>query len=276
VPTLSLDGDVDLHYEIHGAGEPILLVTGTSASVGLWTPAIIGGLAADHQVIAYDHRGMGASSPHTEPVSMASLAADAAALLDELGTGPVHVIGWSLGSAVAQELALARPELVASLVLYGTWARGDGFQRCLTAGLRSPWEHGDVEGAFAALGVAFSPELLDSPSFEQLAASVLLLFPRTDARIRAVVHQWDANLAHDTLDRLPGIDRPITVLVGEQDILTPPRQARVVADALPDAHLVLVQGPGSSHSLHVERPDEWLRHVRSHLARCSSAIRAAG
>ncbi|WP_326835117.1 alpha/beta fold hydrolase [Amycolatopsis rhabdoformis] len=273
MPIHSLGDGVDLFYDVHGdarlPGEPVLLVTGTTASVGLWTPAIIDGLAVDRQVIAYDHRGMGGSSAYPEAVSMASLAADAVALLEELGTGPVHVVGWSLGSAVAQELALARPDLVASLVLYGTWARGDGFQRCLVTALRCPWQHGDLAGAIAALGVAFSPELLDSPEFDQRIASVLPLFPRTDEQIRAVVRQWDADLAHDTLDRLPGIDRPTTVLVGAQDLLTPPRLSRAVAVAIPGAEFVLVEGAGSSHSLHVERPDEWLKHVRAHLARCA-------
>ncbi|MET7990742.1 alpha/beta hydrolase [Amycolatopsis sp. NPDC005232] len=273
MPIHSLGDDVDLNYDIHGdahlPGEPVLLVTGTSASVGHWTPAIIDGLAVDRRVIAYDHRGMGGSSPYTEPVSMASLAADAIALLDGLGTGPVHVVGWSLGSAVAQELALARPDLVASLVLYGTWARGEGFQRCLITALRSPWQHGDLAGGIAALGVAFSPELLDSPEFDQLIVRVQPLFPQTEEQIRAVVQQWDADLAHDTLDRLPRIDRPTTVLVGAQDILTPPRQSRTVADAIPSAEFVLVEGPGSSHSLHVERPGDWLQHVRAHLARCA-------
>ncbi|WP_033290964.1 alpha/beta fold hydrolase [Amycolatopsis jejuensis] len=272
MPTHSLDDNVSLYYDILGdsglPGEPVLLVTGTSTSIGHWTPAILEGLAADRRVIVYDHRGMGGSSAYTEPVSMASLAADAIALLDELGVGPVHVVGWSLGSAVAQELALARPDLVASLVLYGTWARGNEFQRSLTAGLRSPWAHGDLEGGIAALGVAFSPEFLDSPEFGQVITAVLPLFPQTEEQIQAVVRQWDADLAHDILDRLPAIDRPTTVLVGEQDILTPPRQSRTVADAIPDAEFVLVEGPGASHSLHVERPDEWLEHVRAHLERC--------
>ncbi|MFD3484765.1 alpha/beta fold hydrolase [Streptomyces sp. NPDC058665] len=249
MPTLRINDAVDLHYDIHGpahsGGGPVLLVAGTSTSVGHWTPTIIDSLAADRQIITYDHRGIGASSSHTEPVSMASLAADAAALLDKLDTGSVHVIGWSLGSTVAQELALARPDLVASLLLYDTWARGDGL-----------------------------PAFLDSPVFEQLAASILPLFPQTAAQTRAVAHQWEANLAHDALDRLPGIDRPTTVLVGEQDVLTPPRQARVVADAIPNAQLVLVEGPGASHSLHVERPAEWLHRVRSHLARCASPLHA--
>ncbi|MFE2640658.1 alpha/beta fold hydrolase [Streptomyces scopuliridis] len=277
MPCLRIDDAVNLHDDIHGrahsGGEPVLLVTGTSTSVGHRTPTIIDSLAADRQIIAYDHRSIGASSPHTEPVSIASLAADAAALLDELGTGPVHVVGWSLGSTVAQELALARPDMVAFLLLYGTWARGDGFQRRLAVALRSPWEHGDLAGGITALGVAFSPEFLDSPDFEQLAASILPPFPQTAEQIRAVAHQWAENLDHDSQDRLPGIDRPTAVLVGEQDVFTSPQQARVVADAIPNAQLV-VEGPGASHGLHVERPVEWLHHVRSHLARCASPLHA--
>ncbi|RJQ77778.1 alpha/beta hydrolase [Pseudonocardiaceae bacterium YIM PH 21723] len=269
----SLGDGADLYYEIHGdaglPGVPVLLVTGTCGSIGLWTQPIIDALAADRQVIAYDHRGLGGSSPYTEPVSMASLAADAISLLEELGTGPVHVIGWSLGSAVAQELALARPDLVASLVLYGTWARCDGFQRSLLAGMRSPWAHGDLEEGITSLGVTMSPELLDSPEFDQLIAALAPLLPQTKEQIEAVSRQWDADLAHDTLDRLPAIDRPTTVLVGEQDIITSPKQARKVALAIPGSAFVLVEGPGSSHNLHVERAEDWLRHVRAHLTRCA-------
>ncbi|WP_329388392.1 alpha/beta fold hydrolase [Streptomyces sp. NBC_01716] len=182
MPSLRIDDAVNLHYDVHGrahsGGEPVLLVTGTSTSVEHWAPTIIDSLAADRQIITYDHRGIGASPPHTEPVSMASL-----------------------------------------------------------------------------------------------AVSVLPLFPQIAAQIRAVAHQWAANPAHEALDRLPGIERPTTVLVGEQDVFTPPRQARVVADAIPNAQLV-VEGPGASRGLHFERPAEWLHHVRSHLARCASPLHA--
>lgn len=266
MPTLTLPDGATLHHESHGTGEPLLLVTGTSASVGLWTPAVIEALAADHQVILYDHRGMGASSPTTEEVSVRSLAEDSAALLDHLGLGAVHVLGWSLGSAIAQELALARPDLVASLVLYATWARVDGFQRSLLAGLRAPWVHGDLETAFAALGVAYSPQLLDSPDFPAAMEAMLPLFPQTPEQVAMTVRQWDADLLHDTHDRLHAITAPTTILSGEQDLLTPPWQNRVVADLIPGARLVPFEGPGSSHCLHVERTEEWIGHVREHLA----------
>ncbi len=276
MPTVTVDGGAQLHYETHGPddGPPVLLITGTSASIGLWTTPVLDALAAEHRVIAYDHRGMGASSPDTSAVTMASLAQDAAAVLDAVGTGPAHVIGWSLGSATAQELALARPDLVASLVLYGTWDHVDGFQSSLLAGLRHPWATGDLETAFGALGVAFSPQLLDSPDFEATFQSFLPLFPQTAEQVQMTVNQWDADLAHDTAGRLADIGCPTTVLVGEQDLLTPRWQSKKVADAIPGAQYVLVEGPGSSHGMHIERPDDWLGHVTGHLARATERTAA--
>jgi pimeloyl-ACP methyl ester carboxylesterase len=266
MPTHSLPDGAQLHYETRGTGEPVLLITGTSASIPLWTDGVIDALAQTHQVIAYDHRGMGGSSPAAGPVSMASLATDAAGLLDGLGVGPVHVVGWSLGSTVGQELALARPDLVASLVLYGTWARVDGFQHAMLSGLRHPWATGDIETALTALGVAFSPQLLDNPDFAAILGSFLPAFPQTAEQVAMTVAQWDADLAHDTAGRLGGIAAPTTVLVGEQDLLTPPWQSQKVAESIPGAAFELIIGPGSSHGMHLERAEEWLAVVGKHLS----------
>jgi pimeloyl-ACP methyl ester carboxylesterase len=79
------------------------------------------------------------------------------------------------------------------------------------------------------------------------------------------VEQWDADLAHDTLDRLGGIAAPTLVVVGEQDLLTPPWQAKAVADAVPGARYELVTGPGSSHGLHIERPEDLTKIVTDFL-----------
>lgn len=274
MPRMRIADDVELEVRITGDGPPLLLVMGTSGSLGLWSP-VIDELARTHRVIAYDHRGMGGSTPSTEPVTMRSLADDAAALLDALEVDRAHVVGWSLGSAVGQELALGHPDKVASLVLYATWGRADGFQSAVLTGLRHPWATGDVEAALGALGIAFSPEALNDPGFPDLFAQFLPLFPQTPEQVRMTALQWDADQAHDTLDRLPQITAPTTVLVGEQDLLTPPWQARAVAEAIPGAAFVLFEGPGSSHALHVERTAEWLEAVQAHLARHSPAAAAA-
>ncbi len=83
--------------------------------------------------------------------------------------------------------------------------------------------------------------------------------------MQVTVEQWDADLAHDTLDRLSQITAPTLVFVGEQDLLTPPWQSRAVAEAIPGARFEFVPGPGSSHGLHLERPDDLIRIVDDFL-----------
>ena len=95
---------------------------------------------------------------------------------------------------------------------------------------------------------------------------MLPAFPQNDEQMQVTVEQWDADLAHDSLDRLSGITAPTLVVVGEQDLLTPVWQARAVADRIPGARFELVTGPGSSHAMHLERPEDLVRIVTGFLA----------
>ncbi|WP_445188392.1 alpha/beta fold hydrolase [Pseudonocardia sp. Cha107L01] len=247
------------------ANPSLLLICGTTQHYLLWG-ALAAGLAENYHVISYNHRGIGDSERGTGPLSTASMARDAAAVLDAVGVPSAHVVGWSLGTLVAQELVLAHPEKVASLVLWGTYAALDGFQACGLTALSYPWRTGDVQTALTALGLAFSPELLNSPDFPAVMEQMLPLFPQTEAQVKVVVEQWDADLAHNTTDRLPSIDRPTLVIAGEQDLLTPVWQCQKVADLIPGAKFKLFTGPGSSHALGLERTEEFLAEVLPFLA----------
>ncbi|MGI8440422.1 MAG: alpha/beta fold hydrolase [Thermoleophilaceae bacterium] len=256
---------IRMNYRRVGSGDPLLMVMGTSGSLGLWG-AVEPGLTEAHEVISFDNRGLGASERGEGELSIRSMAGDTAALLDALGVERAHVCGWSLRSAVAQELALAHPDRVGALVLYGTWGRVDGFQTALLAALSHPWETGDLEAALTALGLAFSPELLSSPEFEALMEQLRPLFPSTEAQIAATARQWRADLEHDTLDRLHEMSAPTLVVAGEQDLVTPPWQCRAVADRIPGARYECLSGPGSSHALAFERTEEFVALVRGFLA----------
>lgn len=265
MPQTTVRTGVTLNYEISGSGDPLLLIMGTSGSIPLWGE-LSGRLAQTHQVIAFDNRGLGGSDRGAGPIDVATLAEDASGLLEALGIPRAHVLGWSLGSAVVQELALAHPEQVASAVMYATWGRCDGFQRSVLSALRLPYVHRDMESALATAGLAFSPQLLDHPDFGAMMEPMLPAFPQNEAQMQVTVEQWDADLAHDSLDRLGGITAPTLVVVGEQDLLTPPWQAKKVADAVPGARYELVTGPGSSHGMHIERPEELTKIVTGFLA----------
>ena len=194
------------------------------------------------------------------------MAEDASALLEALDIPQAHVMGWSLGSAIIQELALAHPEQVASAIMYATWGRCDGFQRSVLSALRLPYAVRDMDAALAIAGIAFSPQLLDHPDFATDAGADAPAFPQNEEQMQVTTEQWDADLAHDTLDRLGEITAPTLVVVGEQDLLTPHWQSRAVADAIPGARFELVTGPGSSHGLHIERPDDLVRIVTGFLS----------
>jgi pimeloyl-ACP methyl ester carboxylesterase len=130
--------------------------------------------------------------------------------------------------------------------------------RTMLTALRHPWETGDMEAALTALGLAISPELLNSPDYESMTEELLPLFPQTKTQIRITCEQWDADEQHDTLDRLGGISAPTLVIAGEQDLLTPPWQCRAVAERIPGARYELFTGPGSSHVLMMERAEEFI------------------
>jgi pimeloyl-ACP methyl ester carboxylesterase len=264
MPQTACRTGVQLNYEITGEGDPLVLIMGTSGSIPLWGE-MIPKLAQEYRVIAFDNRGLGGSERGEGAMSVASMAEDVSALLEALEIPKAHMMGWSLGSAVVQELALAHPEQVATAIMYATWGRCDGFQRSVLSALRLPYVHRDMDSALATAGLAFSPQLLDHPDFAAMLEPMLPAFPQTEAQMQATLEQWDADLAHDTLDRLGGITAPTLVVVGEQDLLTPPWQAKAVADAVPGARYELVTGPGSSHGLHIERPDDLVRIVTGFL-----------
>ena len=137
MPLQAVRTGVTLNYEVSGEGEPLLLIMGTSGSIPLWAD-LLPRLAERHQVIAFDNRGLGGSERGKGPITVASLAEDAAALLEALDVPSAHVMGWSLGSGIIQELAMAHPQKVASAGLYATWGRCDGYQRSILAAFRLP------------------------------------------------------------------------------------------------------------------------------------------
>jgi pimeloyl-ACP methyl ester carboxylesterase len=255
---------VRLHYRRAGSGEPLLLAMGTAGCLGMWAPAEPE-LSEHHDVISFDYRGLGDSERGDGAVTTASLADDAAALLDALEVPRAHVLGWSLGSTVAQELALRHAHRVGSLVLYGTWGRRDGFATALMMAMKQPWENGDLACGLVSLGVCYSPEFLDSPEFSEFVEWTTPIAPSTPEEVGVVAEQWGADFEFDSLDRVSGISAPTLVLTGERDIVTPPRLGRAVAARIPNATFELMTGAGSSHGLLFERTDDFLSTVLGFL-----------
>jgi len=236
-------GSLDLWVERRGQGPDVLIIAGLGDPVEAWQFQL-DGLADWYRVTAYDARGVGRSPMPEEPLSVAAMAEDAAALLRALAVPAAHVVSQSGGSVVAQELALRHPELVRSLVLVGTYARPDAYLRSTLGFFRwlpevAPSERAFLEAFFLWV---YTPRAHASGLVEQVVQGALA-FPHkmsTDALQRSL----DAFLAHDTTDRLSEIAAPTLVLAGGLDRTVAPYLGRVVADGIPGARFELLPEEG--------------------------------
>jgi pimeloyl-ACP methyl ester carboxylesterase len=269
MPHASLNG-IRVHYESAGSGDPVLLVSGLGSPAIGWALQA-SALSARHRVITFDNRGVGETELSPESVySTGQLADDAAALLAYVGVKRAHVVGASMGGTIAQELAIRHPELVRSLVLACTWARGDArflatIEAWIALAHRVP-----LEERFRHL---LYP-LVFSPAFYAVEGAADVALQRTLAyahptKADAIERQGRGILAWNGSreTRLASIEVPALVLTGADDILTPPAFGRALARALPKGRFRLLPG---GHAFFMEQAEafnavvlRFLRGVRT-------------
>jgi pimeloyl-ACP methyl ester carboxylesterase len=243
-----------LHYERHGTGEPLLLLTGFTISSAVFEP-VLDLYGTRFECITFDNRGSGRSSAPLRPTSMPELAADAAGLLRGLEIDSAHVCGLSMGGMIAQELAIRFPERVRGLVLGGTTPGGPRAARptlrelqALAAGAAGSWREG--ERSWLA-GWLFSPEF--RREHPDRVRELLRFFGQHRPTAQGAWWHWWATVYHDTVSRLECIEAPTLVMHGEHDAMAPLSNARLLAERIPDAELAIV--PGAGHAYLLERPE---------------------
>lgn len=247
-------GELEVFYESEGAGDPVLLLMGLGGDHHGWAlqrPA----LAQRHRVVLLDNRDAGASDEARVPYGIADMASDALAVMDHLGIERFHVVGASMGGAIAQRLALQAPPRVASLVLVSTWGRTDPFLRAILSGWRLLVERLPAAEFLAVQAPwAFTPRFFQEPPPEVMALQAALAERGPIKSVAAYQRQVDACLGHDTLDLLPLLTTPALVLVGEADILTPARYARAIGASLLGAEVMVVAATGHACFLETAKP----------------------
>jgi 3-oxoadipate enol-lactonase len=248
----------ELYYEVHGNGPPLVLLMGIGYDSSLWTLAQVPALSTLFQVVLVDNRDAGRSAKASQPYEIADLADDVAGLLDALGIPRTHLLGLSMGGMIAQEFALRHPDRLDHLVLAGTGAAParnavDPIQ--VWNWLKANDATGDVFGGQQFVSL-FSAAFLRNHQAVRDTADLLASNPYPVSP-EAYGRQADAYLRFDALDRLGAITAPTLVVVGEQDLLTPPWIVREVADAIPGARFEIIRGDGSSHLMPIERPADF-------------------
>jgi pimeloyl-ACP methyl ester carboxylesterase len=252
-----------LHYECEGTGDTLVLIAGYTCDLGQW--ALVRPLLARHfSLLLIDNRGVGRSDTPEGPYSVRLMAEDVAVLMDRLGVGRAHVLGHSMGGAIAQELARHRPELVGRLILANTLVRLPATTAAAFRWLLRLREAGIpprtlIEGA---LPWVHSRHFLADPANAEAAIESFLAnpFPQSlDGQRR----QLDALLDFDSGPWFPQITARTLVLAGEEDICTGVADSGQLAQGIAGARLVTL--PGAAHVPFLENPGEFADVVRAFL-----------
>jgi 3-oxoadipate enol-lactonase len=257
--TLRVNG-VELYYEMHGRGEPVLLIHGLGSSTRDWDPQVPQ-LSKQFQVITFDVRGHGRSGKPKERYSVKLFADDTAALIRALGVGPVHVVGISMGGMIAFQLAVDAPDLVRSLVIVNS---GPAMPiRTLPQRLMI-WTRVAIVRfqGMRKMGEVLAARLLPKPEHASLRAAFIERWAANDPR--AYLSALKGLVNWGVLDQLSGLTCPVLVLTADQDY-TPIAFKRAYAALLKDAEVVVVDD--ARHFLPIERPEPFNAAVLTFLER---------
>ena len=245
-------------YEERGAGAPVVLLHPFPFARGIWS-GLTDVLAARHRVIAVDGRGFGETPLGDQGYTIADLADDLAALLDDLGIERAAVLGMSMGGYTALAFAVRHPSRLTALILADTRAAADSEE---TRKAR--------DGAIGRIRATGSGPYLDGSLARLLspaAPASLVAFLRARAETRAASLVAGIEALRDRVDRtseLDGISVPTLAVRGSVDQVTPADDMQQMADAIPGGTFVSI--PGAGHLSHIEAPEAFERALTPFLA----------
>ena len=280
-------GDIDIAYKMLGKGDPILLFNGASDGMDAWDPSFLEGLSSNHTVIAFDTRGIGNTTTGSKPYTYQQLANDSAGLLDALKIPKADVMGYSLGSYIAEQLAIMFPDKVNSLLLVGSSCGGkdhtpkppefiklqsDIVNKSLNNVSISHEEMKELVSASLGSGwIRLHPESLDIPAnittLQQLKPG---LPPEIANNQNNVGRHWEDNPNWSgACDELAKLAKPTLVITGTDDNMYQPHVNSLrIVEKIPGAWLVQIKDAG--HAVMDQYPEEIAKILNAFLSTTST------
>ena len=263
-------GDLDIAFKQLGnaSNYPIVLINGCCTPMDMWSPTLLKQLSSNRSVIIFDNRGAGESAAGTKEFSINQFANDTIGLLDALEIDKADMLGSSMGSFVAQELALSYPNRVNNLVLYASTCGRNGdvltepeVQQALeimTNTSSSPTQE-DIDRITSTY---FPPEWFKAnPNYQNY-----IPFPKESVSPETIQKQYEAMVSwitQGTCNALSRITQPTLVIVGTDDIWIPATNSLMIAEKIPGAWLSQIRDAG--HGLMYQYPDKFNKVISTFL-----------
>ena len=262
MPHMRANGQ-ELYYEVHGQGEPLLCVMGLAADTLSWLPQLQS-FGERHRTVIFDNRDVGRSSMAGGPYEIRDMAQDALALADGLELESFHLLGVSMGGAIAQEMGLAAPERVNTLTLAVTFPAGSAYARKLAEAWGSRVQRMTREQRVdELLLLTMSEAWFEDTGTVEWLRGVMLDHPHPQPA-DAFARQIDAASRHDARDRLGSLTMPVHVIGAERDILVPVWKSHEVAELIPGSKLTVLER--AHHGITLERAEEFNAAVLDFIA----------
>lgn len=261
MPSATING-VELYYEIHGSGPPLMLVAGLASDSQSWQP-VVAGLSQRYSLILPDNRGVGRTSPRESEVSIQQMADDCVALLRYLDLPSVHLLGHSMGGFIALDCAIRYPEQFRDLVLAATSASNSERNNALMHDWVAYRESGmDLERWFRNVFYwIFTKRFFQDKDVLKGALRFAVDYPYPQSKT-AFKNQVNAISQFNCRQNLADVTLRTLVLCGQEDLLFSPEESSVLK-AIPGSVFSIIED--AAHSIHMECPEAFTSHVLNFL-----------
>ncbi len=251
MPYAKVNG-ITLNYEIHGDGEPVVLIGGLGSQLHSWATQVPV-YSQHYKVVVFDNRGAGKSDKPEAGYSTQDMAKDTASLMDELGIERAHIVGKSMGGMIGQWLAIDHPDKVNKLVMgCSSASRDEVGNEILRMGRDIATNLGPKAVWLMALYLGYTREYIE----ENIATikQAMLSVPDDPEALKGYIGQSFACEGHNTVSELGQITSPTLVMLGETDLIASPKRSEQLAELIPNSRLKIF--PKVGHGFWRERQRE--------------------
>lgn len=253
-------GDIEINYQDQGEGTPLILIHGLNGDLTGWV-FVMPEFAKFYRTLAFDVRGHGESSKPDIPYSIKMFSDDLYNFCQKLKFSKAHILGLSMGGAIAQQFALLHPEIIRSLILVSTFSYVDEHLKKAFATLRQTLDIGGYPAFFdEVVKLAFTPRYIQENP--ESIASLKEKRIKINSPI-AIARATEACLAFNLKEDISRINLPTLILSGREDIFTPLHLAEQIHQSIKGSEWKILDEVG--HNIYIEKPAEMVRAVLEFL-----------